>query len=784
MLTWAVFVCIASGTSTVAADTPPNDGELRPIRLQLKWQHQFQFAGYYAALERGYYRDEGFDVEILEAVGDEDPVDVVTSGRAEFGIGTSELVLFRSRGYPVVLLAPIFQHSPLDFLARVDSGIQSIHDLAGRQVAVERQAAELFAYLSFEGIDPDIIDRVPHPFTPQPMIDGELDVMSAYSTDEPFLLREAGVDYLIFTPRAGGIDFYGDSLFTTSDLAESEPEVARAFLRASLRGWQYALANKEEMVDLIYTRYSQRHSREHLYFEARQTLRLVLPEIVELGYINEGRWQYIGEIYKDQGLIDSVPDLNDFFFLSEVETDLEPVYRTIRILLLMLLVALLITLWFYRLNMRLQKEIHDRKIIEADLHQVKERYRLLVENAPSPIVITDAATGTIRYLNPRAEELIRTTRDKILGREVVGFYADPTDREKLLPILEKQGRVDEAKVRIKRMDGTLFWAQISATKVIHEDAPGYFVVFTDVTALQEAEEQQRRNNEELMAITASVPAMIARIDKDFRCLFVNNTFEKWMGIPRERLEGRDVCTILTPEGGDSMRSKLSLCFSDTNMRLEFEREIETMSGHKVMSIQVVPHVVGGAVESAFIVATDITATKHQEVELRQMASVDALTGLLNRRECLRCAGIRFERDREAHTSMAVAMIDIDNFKQTNDVHGHAAGDVVLREFAMMLEEKLRETDILGRVGGEEFLVVLSGTSPASTGDILDRLRQSVEEMRITHNGDVIPVTVSIGYSMMTSETKSFDALVQAADKALYKAKETGRNQVCAADEPV
>ncbi|MCC5877711.1 MAG: ABC transporter substrate-binding protein, partial [Candidatus Sumerlaeia bacterium] len=191
-----IFLSLTPGPDLSANETTPNEEDLRPVRLQLKWQHQFQFAGYYAALERGYYRDEGLDVEILEAVDDEDPVEVVTSGHAEFGIGTSELVLFRARGYPVVLLAPIFQHSPLVFLARADSGIQSIHDLVGRRVAVERQAAELFAYLNFEGIDPASIERVPHAFTPQPMIGGELDVVSAYSTAAPVLVREAGVEYL------------------------------------------------------------------------------------------------------------------------------------------------------------------------------------------------------------------------------------------------------------------------------------------------------------------------------------------------------------------------------------------------------------------------------------------------------------------------------------------------------------------------------------------------------------------------------------------------------------
>ena len=146
-----------------AAAAPEQDR----VTLQLKWRHQFQFAGYYAALYKGYYWDAGLDVEIREANEGEDPIQQVLAGRADFGVGTSELLLLRNAGKPVVVLAVIFQHSPLALVARRDSGIRSLHDLGGKRVMIEPNSAELFAYLQREGIASDSLQLVTHNFNVQ-----------------------------------------------------------------------------------------------------------------------------------------------------------------------------------------------------------------------------------------------------------------------------------------------------------------------------------------------------------------------------------------------------------------------------------------------------------------------------------------------------------------------------------------------------------------------------------------------------------------------------------------
>jgi diguanylate cyclase (GGDEF)-like protein len=346
--------------------------EPTPIRLQLKWRHQFQFAGYYAAIEKGYYREAGLAVDLIQAPETEEPAQVVLRGGAEYGIATSDLVLYRSRGAPVVALAAIFQHSPYVLVAPLTDEIGHIHDLIGRKVMVEHHADELMAYFMYEGIAKDRLELVPHSFGVEAFARGEVAAMSAYSTDEPFLLQQAGIAYQTFSPRAGGIDFYGDTLFTTESELRDNPARVAAFVAASLKGWAYALDHPEEIIDLILSRYSQRHSRAHLRFEAEQTKRLIRHDLVELGYMNPGRWRHIAEIYAELKMMPPQFKLDGFLLRPPGPADLTFLYLAIAGSLGAALVVGLISLRFYQLNGSLRREILERITVEAKLRLREE----------------------------------------------------------------------------------------------------------------------------------------------------------------------------------------------------------------------------------------------------------------------------------------------------------------------------------------------------------------------------------------------------------------------------
>lgn len=312
---------------------------LKKVNLQLKWKHQFQFAGYYAAIDKGFYQQAGLDVNLVEAPETGEPALEVIEGRADFGVTGPDILLQRAKGHPVVALAVIFQHSPMVLLARKESNINSVHDLAGKRVMVEPAATELEAYLQAERMPDSKFTRLAHTHSPDDFISGKVDAISAYSSDEPFLIGQAGCEYITLNPRSAGVDFYGDLLFTTQKQIDENPDTVNAFISASKKGWEYALQHQEEIVDLILRKYSQRHSREHLLFEGLETQRLVFADIVEIGYMNPGRWSFIADTYAGLKMIPASFPLKGFMYEPNPAVDLTWLYNLIGTLLIVLIIV-------------------------------------------------------------------------------------------------------------------------------------------------------------------------------------------------------------------------------------------------------------------------------------------------------------------------------------------------------------------------------------------------------------------------------------------------------------
>lgn len=341
---------VHSAESMLASEPSQSTPPLDAVTLQLKWKHQFQFAGYYAAIAQGFYREVGLEVSMVESDDHVEPVRAVLDGHAHFGIGASELVVLRTQGAPVVVLASIFQHSSLVLLAKQNGEIRHIHDLVGKRVMLEPHSNELLAYLKDEGITADQLILYPHVSNPLPLINGEVDAMSAYITDEPYLLEERGINYHIFSPRSGGIDFYGDTLFTTEQQIARHPERVRSFLKATLRGWTYAFTHVDEIVDLIIADYSKRHSREHLKYEAEKMRLLTSPDVVALGHMNPGRWKHIADTYAKLGMIPR--DFSLQGFLYEERSTRGPQWADAAIGGILIILALLALIGFSQLCRR------------------------------------------------------------------------------------------------------------------------------------------------------------------------------------------------------------------------------------------------------------------------------------------------------------------------------------------------------------------------------------------------------------------------------------------------
>src|SRR5258705_3641752 len=242
------------GASLVLVASHPA-AALDAVSMQLKWKHQFQFAGYYQALEQGFYRDAGLNVTIREGGPGIDAAEAVASGKADYGVCTSSVLRDWAAGRRLVVLATIFQRSPAVILVARRADISNVSELRGRRLMATPGSDEIAAMLKREGVDYEALPRVAHEGNPRDLLAGRADAMVAYSTNEPFVLEQLGASYRTFSPGDYGIDFYGDNLCGSETEVTSHPDRVAAFRAASLEGWAYALAHKEATVDLILKTY-------------------------------------------------------------------------------------------------------------------------------------------------------------------------------------------------------------------------------------------------------------------------------------------------------------------------------------------------------------------------------------------------------------------------------------------------------------------------------------------------------------------------------------------------
>jgi len=211
----------------------------------------------------------------------------------------------------------------------------------------------------------------------------------------------------------------------------------------------------------------------------------------------------------------------------------------------------------------------------------------------------------------------------------------------------------------------------------------------------------------------------------------------------------------------------------------YETQIELPDGERrdVLFYKTVLKDASGVVTGLVGTLLDITERKALERQLSDLAQTDVLTGLLNRRAIMDYLEALHADRRHTREQLTLLMCDVDHFKSINDTHGHGAGDAVLKMVAEILTSHLRDDDKIGRIGGEEFLVVLGSTADMDALHVAERLRHAVSEARVHWHGHDLAVTVSIGLAHSLPEQEGWSDLVRRADKGLYTAKREGRNRV-------
>lgn len=311
--------------------SPLFSNNLKEVSLQLQWKYQFQFAGFIMAKEKGFYKDQGLNVNIKEWKKGINMVDEVVKGTTNYAIARPSALIDVANGANISILAAIYQSSPLIILADKKSGIKSLKDFNKKRLMTTGDLdndAALMTMLFSNKVDIKTMIMQTPSFNVKDLLNGKTDLMSAYISNEPYVLKELGGNPVIFNPKDYGFDFYNDFIITSTDYLKKNTAEVKNFKEASLEGWKYAFSHIEETVNIILKKYNTQHkSKKALLYEAKELKKLAFYHTDKIGEVNVDKLAKIYDVYKILGLVKKNIDLKKLIFnpstivLSKEEKD-------------------------------------------------------------------------------------------------------------------------------------------------------------------------------------------------------------------------------------------------------------------------------------------------------------------------------------------------------------------------------------------------------------------------------------------------------------------------------
>lgn len=430
------------------------------------------------------------------------------------------------------------------------------------------------------------------------------------------------------------------------------------------------------------------------------------------------------------------------------------------------------------------QDITQRK--EAE--QILALYAELVRQMAEGMVLVRASDGAIILVNPAFERMFGYAPGELNGRQVSIVNA-PTEKSpeqtaaEIMDTLRKTGLWNGEVANIKK-DGARFWSLANVSTFVHpQHGEVWLSIHQDITERKRIEEALRRSSEEIEDLYEQAPCGYHSLDENGLVVRMNHTELEWLGYGREEVVGKmRMSDLFTPESVHIFQENFPR-FTETGFVHDLEFELKRKDGTRfpVLANATAIRDSAGRYVSSRSTVFDLTERKKLEHELQRQARIDMLTGLNNRRHFFELCEPQLARSRRHGEALSVLMLDLDNFKSVNDTYGHHVGDASLQKLSEVCLHTLREIDIVGRLGGEEFAALLPETDAREALEVAERLRLAVEHAAVElEDGASLRFTVSIGVSSFDVTDARIDSMLKRADTALYEAKRSGRNRVCRA----
>lgn len=417
----------------------------------------------------------------------------------------------------------------------------------------------------------------------------------------------------------------------------------------------------------------------------------------------------------------------------------------------------------------------------TEQRQAQQNLRQIFESAPVMMVVSRLSDDALLYGNQRATSIFELNVAEGRGRPA-DLWVDPADRDRLRQRVVAEGRVDGFEAELKTASGRRFWAELAAGVIEFDGTPALLAGGTDISARKRADAALRKSEQTLRTLldAAPNPLVVTGLD-DGVVRYCNPPAGAMFELHVDQFVGRRAPDFyVDPEERVAFIEELR----HTGEVRGFTARLRTSTGRAFWALMNANTVELDGEAAFFVGFAELTAQKELEERLRTLAITDELTGTFNRRHFLELGANELKRaERHGHAT-SLAMLDLDHFKAINDRFGHPAGDEALRAVAAVLRREVRGADVLGRIGGEEFALLLPETQIAQAEAMVERIRRLLSER--PYEGGGLPagqrITVSIGLAEQRPG-ETIGELLRRADAALYRAKAAGRNRVMTDRQP-